>query len=168
MVFPVHRDHDAYCLIKTQLHNSKTFLRRKELKIEKESLWYDTKFSICNEGVYLYIWILCVLERWRPMSGSYLLRATFLYPLHRRETQRTQLRGTLTELSVHDFWVLSSPMSGNGTYPTQFMCSVTCTLTLTHSIHKISSIECKGQVYTAVSIHTGLVPGVTQTTIDSH
>ena len=166
MALPVHRDHDAYCLIKTQLHNSKTFLQRKELKIEKESLWYDTKFCICNEGVYLYIAILCVLVRWRPVSGSYLLRETFLYPLHRRDRQRTQLRGTLTEISVHES--LSSDMSSNGTYPTQFVCSVTSTLTLTHSIHKISSIECKGQVCTAVSIHTVLVPGVTQTTIDSH
>jgi len=32
----------------------------------------------------------------------YLLRETFLYPLHRRDRQRTQLRGTLTEVSVHD------------------------------------------------------------------
>ena len=57
-----------WCLlpIKTQLHNSKTFLRR---KIEKESLWYDTEFCICNKGVYLYVWILCVLVRWRPVSG---------------------------------------------------------------------------------------------------
>ena len=99
------------------------------------------------------------------MSGSYLLRETFLYPLHRRDRPRTQLRGTLTEISVHES--LSSDMSGNGTYPTQFVCSVTSTLTLTHSIHKIST-ECKGEVYNAVSIHTGLVPGVTQTTIDSH
>ena len=53
--------------------------------------------------------ILHVLVRWRPVSGSYLLRETFLYPLHRRDRQRTQLRGTLTEVSVHDLWGLSSP-----------------------------------------------------------
>ena len=107
MAFPAHRDHDAYGLIKTQLHNSKT-LRRKELKIEKESLWYDTKFCICNKGVYLYIWILCALVSWCQVW--YLLRETFLYPLQRRDRQRTQLRGTLTEISVHDVWVLSSPI----------------------------------------------------------
>jgi len=47
------------------------------------------------------VWILHVLVRWRPVSGSYLLRETFLYPLHRRDRQRTLLRGTLTGVSVH-------------------------------------------------------------------
>jgi len=32
--FPYTGDHNAYCLVKTQLHNSKTFLRREELKLE--------------------------------------------------------------------------------------------------------------------------------------
>ena len=94
MAFPVHRDHDAYCLIKTQLHSSKT-LRRKELKIEKESHWYNTKFCICNTGVYLYIWILCVLVRWRAMSGMISPQRDLpLSPAQKRQTKNPAKRHT--------------------------------------------------------------------------
>jgi len=79
--------------------------RREDLKLEKNH--YDvTQGSVSAAKVCTFsshnVWILHVLVRWRPISGSYLLRETFLYPLHRRDRQRTQLRGTLTEVSVHD------------------------------------------------------------------
>ena len=124
----LNRDHNAHCPIKTQSHMAQK-PHREELKYEKNH--YDvTQGSVSATKVRTFsshnVWILCVLVTSRPVSGSYLLRETLLYPLHRRDRQRTQLRGTLTELSVHDFWVLSSPMSGNGTYPTtQCVCYVT-------------------------------------------
>jgi len=166
MAFPVHRDHDAYCLIKTRLYNSKTFLRRKELRTEKKKLWYDTKFSICTKGVYLFIWILCVLVRWRAMSGVSPQRDLPLSPAQKRQAKNSAKRHTHWSICS---WALSSPIPRHvWEWDLSHSVYVLCyTLTRTHSIHKISSIECKCQVYTAVSIHTGLVLGVTQT-IDSH
>jgi len=76
ILFPGHRDHNAVSATKV------------------------CTFSSHN------IWILHVLVTSRPVSGSHLLRETFLYPLHRIDRQRTLLRGTLTEVSVHDLWVL--------------------------------------------------------------
>ena len=82
---------------------------REELKLEKNHLdviqGSVPAVKVCTFSSH-NVWILHVLVRWRPMSESYLLRETFLYPLHRRDRQRTQLRGTLTEIAVQ---VLSSP-----------------------------------------------------------
>jgi len=98
--FPYTGDHNAYCLIKTQLHGSKT-LRREKLKLESYFDVIQSSVSARKVRTFSsYIWIVHVLVRGEPCQVY--LRETLLYPLHGRDKERTQLRGTLTEVSVHD------------------------------------------------------------------